>query len=133
MNLIDSKQIQKVFKKHKVIFAYLFGSQAKNTAGPLSDIDIAVYLNEKIDRARWFDVRMKLLGEISDILKIDDIDVVILNDAPPLISHRILSEGRLIFCQDKKIQLSYEVKAVLKYLDWKPFLEKYTKEVFAST
>lgn len=132
MNLVNSKQFQKIFKKHGVVFAYLFGSQTNNKTGPLSDVDIAVYFDENIERGEQFDVKLKLIGDISDKLKRDDIDVVVLNEAPPLISHRILKEGQSIFCQDKKKQLGYEVKAVLKYLDWKPFLEKYTKEVFTS-
>jgi hypothetical protein len=43
-----------------------------------------------------------------------------------------LKEGLLIFSDNDKMRLEYEVKAVLKYLDWKPYLDKYTQEVFGS-
>ena len=32
-----------------VLFAYLFGSQATGRAGPLSDVDVAVYLDDSVD------------------------------------------------------------------------------------
>jgi predicted nucleotidyltransferase len=115
-----------------VVFAYLFGSQAKGTAGSLSDIDIAVYFAEEVVAGERFDVRLGLLGELTDLYKTDRVDLVVLNDAPPLLAHRILKEGLLIFSDDDKMRLEYEVKAVLKYLDWKPYLDKYTQEVFGS-
>jgi predicted nucleotidyltransferase len=34
-----------------ILFAYLFGSLARKKAGPLSDVDIAVYLAEKVSFA----------------------------------------------------------------------------------
>jgi uncharacterized protein len=34
-----------------VVFAYLFGSLAKGKAGPLSDVDIAVYCREDVSLA----------------------------------------------------------------------------------
>lgn len=119
-----------IFKKQKVLLAYLFGSQANGRKGPLSDIDIAVYFDQMLGPDERFDLRLEVLGELVDLFKTDDIDLVVLNDAPPLLAHRILKEGLLIFSDNDKIRLEYEVKAVLKYLDWKPYLEKYTKEAF---
>ena len=124
------RQLVRIFKKHKVAFAYLFGSQAKGTAGPLSDIDIAVYLDEEAAADKRFDSRLEVLGELTDLYKTDQVDLVVLNDAPPLLAHRILKEGLLVFSDNEKVRLEYEVKAVLQYLDWKPYLDKYTQEVF---
>jgi hypothetical protein len=64
------------------------------------------------------------------LFKRDDIDVVILNDAYPLLEHRIIRDGKIIFSIDEKKRIDYEVKAVMRYLDFKPLLEKYTKETF---
>jgi predicted nucleotidyltransferase len=124
------EQLEQIFKKQKVAFAYLFGSQAKGTAGALSDIDIAVYFDDEAVADVRFDLRLKVLGELTDLYKTDQVDLVILNDAPPLLAHRILKEGLLVFSGNDKIRLEYETNAVLKYLDWKPYLDKYTKEVF---
>lgn len=133
--MIDSslkKQLAEVFEKQKVVLAYLFGSQAKGKTGPLSDVDIAIYFDEKVVLNERFDLRLEVLGELMDLFKTDEVDLVVLNDAPVLLAHRILKEGILIFSGDDKKRLEYEVKAVLKYLDWKPHLDKYTREIFDS-
>jgi predicted nucleotidyltransferase len=126
------EQLEQIFKRQKVAFAYLFGSQAKGTAGALSDIDIAVYFDDEAVADVRFDLRLKVLGELTDLYKTDKVDLVVLNDAPPLLAHRILKEGLLVFSGNDKIRLEYETNAVLKYLDWKPYLDKYTKEVFGT-
>jgi predicted nucleotidyltransferase len=126
----SNAELAKIFKKQKVVSAYLFGSQAKDKVGPLSDIDIAISFGESVKANERFDLRLETLGQLTDLFKTDKIDLVVLNDAPPLLSHRILKEGILIFSDNNRKWLEFEVKAVLKYLDWKPYLEKYTKEVF---
>ena len=55
-----------------ILFAYLFGSLTSGMLKPLSDIDIAVYLKK----------RLEIIGDLADILKTDEIDLVILNTAP---------------------------------------------------
>lgn len=127
---VKKRLVVKIFKKQKVVFAYLFGSQAKGKTGPLSDIDIAVYFDEKVPADERSDLMLQVLGELMDLFKTDEIDLIVLNDAPPLLAHRILREGLLIFSDDDNIRLDYEVRAVLRYLDWKPYLDKYTEEVF---
>jgi predicted nucleotidyltransferase len=117
-----------IFSEWKVVFAYLFGSQAKGNIGPLSDIDIAVCFDDTVARDERFDLRLEVLGKLTDLFKTDNIDLVVLNDAPPLLAHRILKEGMLVFCADDKIRSEFETRAVLKYLDWKPYLEKYTRQ-----
>jgi predicted nucleotidyltransferase len=121
-----------IFQGRKVAFAYLFGSQAKGEVGPLSDIDIAVGFDESVASDQRFDLRLEVLGELTDLFKSDDIDLVVLNDAPPLLAHRVLKEGLLLFSADEKARLEFETRAVLKYLDWKPYLEKYTRQVLGS-
>jgi predicted nucleotidyltransferase len=123
------KRLGHILKKQNVVFAYLFGSQAKGTAGRLSDTDVAVFFDDRIPRNEHFDARLEVLGELTDLLKTDNIDVAVLNDAPPLLAHRILKEGVLIFSDNDKVRLAYEVRAVLKYLDWSSFLDKCTQEV----
>jgi predicted nucleotidyltransferase len=42
----------------EVRFAYLFGSHARDDAGPLSDLDIAVFLSPEVSA---FDFRLQLM------------------------------------------------------------------------
>lgn len=120
-------------KRNDIIAAYLFGSQARGRIGKLSDIDVAVLLDGDWNKQGMFKTRLEILGELSDLLRREDIDVVILNEAPPLLAHRILKEGKLLHSRTEKKRLDYEVRAILRYLDWKPFLEKYTKEALRTS
>jgi hypothetical protein len=122
-------QLAPIFEGRKVAFAYLFGSQAKGEAGPLSDIDVAIYFDEAVAPEQRFDRRLEVLGELTDWFRTDDIDLVVLNEAPPLLAHRILKEGLLLFCANEKDRIEFETRAVLKYLDWKPHLERYVRQV----
>ncbi len=121
-----------IFEGHGVVFAYLFGSQATGDVGPLSDIDIAIYFGETVAREQRFDLRLEVLGELTDLFKTDAVDLVVLNDAPPLLTHRIVKDGRLLFSADEGTRLDFETRAVLRYLDWKPYLERYTRQVLGS-
>jgi hypothetical protein len=125
-------QLAVIFEKWKVAFAYLFGSQAKGDAGRLSDIDIAVCFDEAIPSAELFDFRLEVLGELTDLFRTDNIDLVVLNEAPPLLAHRILRDGLLVFSADERVRFDFELRAMLKYLDWKPYLEKYTRQALGS-
>ena len=125
-------QLAAVFKDRKVVFAYLFGSQARGQVGALSDIDIAVCFDESAAFNEHFDLRLEVLGELTDLFKTDNIDLVVLNDAPPLLTHRVLKEGLLLFCASERARLDFELRAMLKYLDWKPYLERYTRQALGS-
>lgn len=121
-------EIKKVLEKNSVIFAYLFGSYATGIRGKLSDVDIAVFLDKKLSAKERFDRKLKIMSDISALLRKDEIDVVILNSAYPLLEHRIIKQGTLIFSSDEKERIEYESKAIMRYLDFKPFIQKYTEE-----
>jgi predicted nucleotidyltransferase len=120
--------LNEVFLREQVIFAYLFGSQASGNIGKLSDVDIAVYFDECISKFAMFNSKLKIMGEFSLVFKRDDIDVVILNDAYPLLEHRIIKQAKLIFSVNEKKRIDYELRAVMRYLDFKPYIEKHTRE-----
>lgn len=120
--------IKKILAKHSVLFAYLFGSYATGLSGKLSDLDIAVFFDKKLSPKERFDKKIKIMSDISALLKKDEIDVVVLNDAYPLLEHRIIKQGELLFSSSEKERVEYEVRATMRYLDFKFFLEKYTEE-----
>lgn len=124
-----SRGLKNIFKVNHVIAAYLFGSRARGNPGPLSDMDIAVYVDSDKMRTGFFNLRLKLLGALNDFFRTDRIDLVILNEAPPLLAHRILRDGKVVFCGNHRRRQDYEVKAVLEYLDWQPRLERYLREI----
>lgn len=126
----NQQKLKRIFEKYNIIFAYLFGSQISGKTGNLSDIDIAVYFNESVNKHDRFDNKHKLMADLSAFFKKEDIDVVPLNDSYPLLNHRILKYGKIIYCKDIKKQKKYEDKAISEYLDWEPSLREQTELLF---
>lgn len=77
-------------------FAFLFGSRASDRARQDSDWDIAVYLDESMEGPARTRARLNLAAELERFGKVD---LVVLNDADPLLSHRALG-GRALFIAD---------------------------------
>lgn len=124
----SAKRVHKILSGQEVIFAYLFGSQISVNIGRLSDVDIAVFFKEGLTKSEMFNRKLKIMNGFSFLLKKDDIDVVIINDAYPLLVHRIIMHGKVIFSVDEGKRMDFEIKSVMRYLDFKPYLEKYTRE-----
>lgn len=78
-----------------VVSARLFGSRSQGCAHRESDVDVAVLLDRglhptRLDRSN---VRVDLTSALIGVLHRNEVDVVVLNDAPPLFARRILHEG----------------------------------------
>jgi predicted nucleotidyltransferase len=113
----------------EVVLAYLFGSQARGQAGPLSDVDIAVLLEGRPNTILCFDARLKLIGDLLQLLHTEDVDVAILNQTPPALNYRVLRDGQILFCRDRDKMIAFRVQTINKYLDFKPILERHEQAI----
>ena len=108
----------------EVLEAYLFGSVARGEAGPTSDLDVAVYFDEAMDRAMWANAAAELSADLMAELGTDDVDVVTLNAAGPLLYHRVLRDGERLLSRDLAATTRREGRALSLYCDWVPQLAK---------
>jgi predicted nucleotidyltransferase len=109
-----------------LIATYLFGSHADGRVHRESDVDVAVLLDRRSyesPRAR-FAARLRLIGELGHALGRSDIDLVILNDAPPPLARAILTSGRLVFCRDDETTHAFLRTVLLRAADLEPFLRR---------
>jgi hypothetical protein len=130
MAVIELSRVQKELTEYfaiqqDVLLAYLFGSQARRTAHPASDIDIAVLLAGQPDETQCFDSRMRLLGGLIEILRTNDVDVAILNHASASLRYRVLRDGALLFCRNHDRLIDFRLRTINEYLDFKPMLERH--------
>ena len=104
-------QIRKrLLESESVSFAILFGSRAPGgRPRPDSDWDVAVYLDERLGPEARFAARLRLATELSDIGRVD---LVVLNDAPPLLAHRALQGGRRLFTRDARTYVRFFVRTL---------------------
>jgi predicted nucleotidyltransferase len=110
-----------------VISAYLFGSGASGRIHRESDVDLAVLLDWSScgDAAQRFDLRVRLLAELIAVMQRNDVDLVVLNDAPPLLGRRIVTTGRQIYCRDREADRAYVRDVQLRAADVEPFIQRY--------
>jgi predicted nucleotidyltransferase len=96
---------------------YLFGSLARGTAGLRSDVDLAVILRRDLDAGGRWRKRLELIGRASDLLGTDAVDVVVLEDAPSALGHRVLRDGRLLCERDSARRTAVAEDVMRRYLD----------------
>lgn len=103
-----------------VVGGLLFGSQARGTAGPLSDIDVAVWLQPGLTAAERHQAQLDLMGAAAGALGTGGVQVVVLNEATPLLRHRAMRDGIRLLDRDPKARIRLESRAMLEYLDTAP-------------
>jgi predicted nucleotidyltransferase len=114
-----------VSKKREIQAAYVFGSVASGRVRPGSDVDIAVLLNPKSARLGSLRYRLQLAAEIANAIGRSDVDLVILNDASPVLAHQVLSKGKLAFERSARARIEFQVRTVNTYLDTEPMRALY--------
>ena len=112
-----------------VVAGYIFGSMAQGRARPGSDVDVAVLLSDDLDGEARFMRRLRLMNEVSDVCG-READVIVLNDAPPLLQHQVLKHGRLVFERDRAARVEFEVRAGKIYADLKPMRRFFQEALF---
>ena len=111
-----------------IVFVYLFGSYATGDEWAKSDIDIAVYVNEEKVK-NFFELKVDLLTLLTDALKTDEVDLVVLNKATPVLKYEVLTKGVLIFMKDKKTHIEFYLRGFKEFFDFRYLLEKNYKAV----
>lgn len=114
------RPLKETFERHNVILAYLYGSQARGNAGPLSDVDIAVKFSADVPKDERFNRILRLIGELGSVFHRDDVNVVDLDEAPPLLRHRVYYDGQVLYCSDDVERVRFETKALRDYVDSGP-------------
>lgn len=114
--------VEKLRLDRDLVALYLFGSYAEGKQTSVSDIDLAVLLDRGFPPARYFEKKLNLLSTITSALRTDEVDLIILNQAPPALSYRVLSQGRLLYEEEdgKAQRVSFQVKTFDRYFDFKP-------------
>lgn len=109
-----------------VSFAYLYGSRAKGTVHPESDIDIAVGFSETDESPE--ELLLEILARINKNLPIptEKLDVQNFTSLPLTLRFRIVREGQLIYLADVATHRQLVLKTVSCYHDEKRFFQQAT-------
>lgn len=112
----------------RILYALMFGSRARGTVHPESDIDVAVGLADG--------VRLDTLALGGLISRLEEaagapVDLVLLDEASPGLAYRIFRDGRTILVRDRDALTARRARAVLEYLDFQPVETACARRVLA--
>lgn len=101
----------------RIAFALLFGSAARGTETPFSDVDIAIGLTPGTVLSAY-DVGGIVAALETAVER--DVDLVILDEAPSPLAYRVFRDGRLLVEKDRAARVDRQTRAIVEYLDFKP-------------
>jgi uncharacterized protein len=101
-------------KAPTVRLAVVFGSAARGSAGPNSDIDLGVSLQAGAD-----DTLASLAVEVERATG-TRVDLVSLDDAPPLLRFEIARGGHLLVERAEHAWAGFRARAMIDWWDWAP-------------
>ena len=86
-------RLAEALDREGVVATMLIGSQARGAVGTLFDVDIGVWHQRGIDAEARLRLRLDLTSAAARALGTDEVDVVLLNGATPLMRHRAVRDA----------------------------------------
>ena len=98
----------------EVKLVVLFGSTARGQSRPKSDVDLGILLEPYSA-----DLRFRVEAELGRAAA-RELDVILLDDAPPLLRFEIAREGILLFQREDHLWTGFKARAMVDWWDWAP-------------
>lgn len=121
-NEIEKKLIQWLTDQPSIHFAMLFGSFAKKTNKPSSDIDLAI----ELDKPLTVDKKLNLLQSLSE-LGDRNIDLIDLKTVGEPLLNQIIQHGKVLKGSKQNL-IDLSIKNVNMMQDFTPYIERTLKQ-----
>lgn len=110
----DFTRIAHVLRERQDVLAtYCFGSQADSSCLAPRDVDLAV-----LGRARFtLDQLIEMTEAVSCAIARDDVDLVDLRAAGPVLKRQVVALSRLVYCRDEALVADFELSALAEFRD----------------
>jgi predicted nucleotidyltransferase len=117
---IDWQQSTQIWREAAdVIAVWAFGSAQHGQVAPGSDADVAVWF----EASPPFEQQLALLARLQEALGLDEIDLVVLNDANPILRFEAIS-GQMLYCRDRNRCAGFASLTAREYEDAMAFWER---------
>ena len=122
--MFEPTLIKKIALKYNLQLIYLFGSKATGRDSKVSDIDIAVLLNNR-EAYNLKNLILDLIFDFSRVFCSDKIDLVILSKASLAVQYNVISDGKILYELNSETRYNYEMNLISLYLDFKRYEDEY--------
>jgi predicted nucleotidyltransferase len=123
--------LQAILPGYPVTLAYLYGSAAAGRATPLSDVDIALVVNEELDPYQQLKLELRIETELAERANVRNAEVRIINGAPLTIRGQVACRGILLYCTDEDARVQFETATRDEYFDYLPIARQLREAFFA--
>jgi hypothetical protein len=110
----------------EVDLVYLFGSQVTEKTHFESDLDVGVLLDKQVEPSTYLDYQIRISSDLIDLLHFNEVDLVILNQAPATLRHAVVRDGQLIYSRNEEKRVTFVFEAIRDYLD-----RLYTQKIYS--
>jgi hypothetical protein len=117
MDLVEKLRGQ-MRNRPELQMAILFGSTARGTDRPGSDVDLGILLDPYSPALR-FEVEAQL-GRAAR----RPVHVILLDEAPPLLRFEMTRDGVLLFEREAGLWSRFKAKAMIDWYDWAPIARR---------
>ena len=114
--------VNKAKKDKDMLAVAVFGSYARQEKH--RDIDICLILQKKTGNLKMSKKKL----EYMKIAK-NNLDIHVFQQLPLYVRHRILKEGKIIFCKNKDKLYDIAIDFIKEYEDFRPLYESYLEAV----
>jgi predicted nucleotidyltransferase len=121
MYSVDWQRLEQVLAASpNVIAAWVFGSAQNGQINEGSDLDIGVLFGSKPS----LDELLNLMADLQKALQFDEVDLVPLNEANPILRFEAIS-GRAVFCRDASRRAEFASLTAREYEDEMAMVERW--------
>jgi len=121
----EDQTIRHICDSYGIDLIFLFGSHAKNRATTKSDLDIGVYLRNRISSKQVWELQCDLI----DVYERCYIDLVVLNDASPLLLFDLLLNHKIIYIREEQMLYNFFSWARKRYWQYQSHFKKYALQL----
>ncbi len=105
-----------------ILAVILFGSEARGEVTAGSDTDVCIVLDHRFNPSAFSAKRLQYLS-------VADLDIVIFQQLPIYIRHRVIKEGKVLFCRDVDMLYTITLRNARDFEDFRHIYMEYLGEV----
>ncbi len=130
----SKEKLNSIAEEYQLADIYFFGSQITGLTHPESDFDVAVrFRNGLPEKEKRGKIYANLFADLSGTLKMSNLDLVFIEEAPLHIQFQIINKGKLVYSHHRINSCDFQEKIVNYYRDYKYFIDEFFKGVLESS